>query len=113
MVCKARSGIKEVHFLPFNPTDKRTALTYIDANGNMHRVSKGAPEQVVYIIHSHFLRTITFVYSLFNFSDILCRFSILHITKQKLDGEFMQLLTSSQNVDFDHLESRNRFNSFS
>jgi len=26
--------------------DKRTALTYIDANGNWHRVSKGAPEQV-------------------------------------------------------------------
>lgn len=44
--CKARAGIKEVHFLPFNPTDKRTALTYIDAAGNMHRVSKGAPEQV-------------------------------------------------------------------
>lgn len=45
---KARTGIKEVHFLPFNPTDKRTALTYIDAAGNMHRVSKGAPEQVVH-----------------------------------------------------------------
>lgn len=46
--CKARAGIKEVHFLPFNPTDKRTALTYLDAAGKMHRVSKGAPEQVVY-----------------------------------------------------------------
>lgn len=44
--CKARAGIQEVHFLPFNPTDKRTALTYIDAAGKMHRVSKGAPEQV-------------------------------------------------------------------
>ncbi|KAI5408260.1 hypothetical protein KIW84_054183, partial [Lathyrus oleraceus] len=41
---EARAGIKEVHFLPFNPTDKRTALTYIDGAGNMHRVSKGAPE---------------------------------------------------------------------
>lgn len=43
---KARAGIQEVHFLPFNPTDKRTALTYIDHEGKMHRVSKGAPEQV-------------------------------------------------------------------
>lgn len=44
--CKAQAGIQEVHFLPFNPTDKRTALTYLDASGKMHRVSKGAPEQV-------------------------------------------------------------------
>lgn len=43
---KARVGIQEVHFLPFNPTDKRTALTYIDSEGKTHRVSKGAPEQV-------------------------------------------------------------------
>ncbi|GAV78831.1 hypothetical protein CFOL_v3_22296, partial [Cephalotus follicularis] len=41
---KARAGMQEVHFLPFNPTDKRTALTYIDGDGKMHRVSKGAPE---------------------------------------------------------------------
>ncbi|KAL7183085.1 hypothetical protein ACSBR1_041711 [Camellia fascicularis] len=38
---------KEVHFLPFNPVDKRTALTYIDASGNWHRASKGAPEQIL------------------------------------------------------------------
>ncbi|KAL5141090.1 Plasma membrane ATPase 4 [Glycine soja] len=44
---KARAGIREVHFLPFNPVDKRTALTYIDANGNWHRASKGAPEQIM------------------------------------------------------------------
>ncbi|KAK1267076.1 Plasma membrane ATPase 1 [Acorus gramineus] len=44
---EARAGIQEVHFLPFNPTDKRTALTYIDSEGKMHRVSKGAPEQEV------------------------------------------------------------------
>ncbi|KAG0470721.1 hypothetical protein HPP92_017421 [Vanilla planifolia] len=43
---EARAGITEVHFLPFNPVDKRTALTYIDAHGNWHRVSKGAPEQI-------------------------------------------------------------------
>ncbi|XP_008810004.2 plasma membrane ATPase [Phoenix dactylifera] len=44
---EARAGIREVHFLPFNPVDKRTALTYIDADGNWHRVSKGAPEQIM------------------------------------------------------------------
>ncbi|GAU20195.1 hypothetical protein TSUD_352590 [Trifolium subterraneum] len=49
---EARAGIKEVHFLPFNPTDKRTALTYIDAAGTMHRVSKGAPEQILNLAHN-------------------------------------------------------------
>ncbi|XP_042388639.1 plasma membrane ATPase-like [Zingiber officinale] len=44
---EARAGIREVHFLPFNPVDKRTALTYIDSNGSWHRVSKGAPEQML------------------------------------------------------------------
>ncbi|WOL06428.1 plasma membrane ATPase isoform X2 [Canna indica] len=44
---EARAGIKEVHFLPFNPVDKRTALTYIDSNGKWHRSSKGAPEQII------------------------------------------------------------------
>ncbi|KAL0395168.1 UNVERIFIED_CONTAM: Plasma membrane ATPase 1 [Sesamum latifolium] len=44
---EARAGITEVHFLPFNPTDKRTALTYVDTDGKMHRVSKGAPEQIL------------------------------------------------------------------
>ncbi|KAL3841056.1 hypothetical protein ACJIZ3_025647 [Penstemon smallii] len=44
---EARAGIKEVHFFPFNPVDKRTALTYIDNDGNWHRASKGAPEQIL------------------------------------------------------------------
>ncbi|CAH8273019.1 unnamed protein product [Arabidopsis lyrata] len=44
---EARAGIREVHFFPFNPVDKRTALTYIDGNGNWHRVSKGAPEKIL------------------------------------------------------------------
>ncbi|KAF3976074.1 hypothetical protein CMV_000719 [Castanea mollissima] len=44
---EARAGIREVHFLPFNPVDKRTALTYIDEKGNWHRASKGAPEQII------------------------------------------------------------------
>lgn len=43
---QARANIKELHFLPFNPVDKRTAITYIDASGNWYRASKGAPEQV-------------------------------------------------------------------
>jgi H+-transporting ATPase len=44
---EARAGIKEVHFLPFNPVEKRTAITYIDGSGEWHRVSKGAPEQII------------------------------------------------------------------
>uniref|UniRef100_J3KVD0 P-type H(+)-exporting transporter n=1 Tax=Oryza brachyantha TaxID=4533 RepID=J3KVD0_ORYBR len=35
----ARRGIEEVHFLPFNPVDKRTALTYIKVDdGTWHRI---------------------------------------------------------------------------
>ncbi|CAE5978736.1 unnamed protein product [Arabidopsis lyrata] len=44
---EARAGITEVHFLPFNPVEKRTAITYIDSNGEWHRCSKGAPEQII------------------------------------------------------------------
>ncbi|KAJ4971125.1 hypothetical protein NE237_004224 [Protea cynaroides] len=44
---EARAGITEVHFFPFNPVDKRTALTYTDSDGKWHRVSKGAPEQIL------------------------------------------------------------------
>ncbi|RWR78959.1 plasma membrane ATPase 4 [Cinnamomum micranthum f. kanehirae] len=44
---EARAGIREVHFFPFNPVDKRTALTYIDSDGRWHRASKGAPEQIL------------------------------------------------------------------
>ncbi|KAJ3677273.1 hypothetical protein LUZ60_002997 [Juncus effusus] len=44
---EARAGIREVHFLPFNPVDKRTAITYIDDDGKWHRASKGAPEQII------------------------------------------------------------------
>ncbi|KAK1389509.1 Plasma membrane ATPase [Heracleum sosnowskyi] len=44
---EARAGLQEVHFLPFNPVDKRTAITYIDTSGNWHRSSKGAPEQII------------------------------------------------------------------
>ncbi|TYK31370.1 plasma membrane ATPase 4 [Cucumis melo var. makuwa] len=48
----ARAGIREVHFFPFNPVDKRTALTYIDSSDNWHRVSKGAPEQILNLCNS-------------------------------------------------------------
>ena len=41
---KAGAGSQRVYLLPFNPTDK--PMTYIDSEGKMHRVSKGAPEQV-------------------------------------------------------------------
>ncbi|KAK7411620.1 hypothetical protein VNO78_03055 [Psophocarpus tetragonolobus] len=44
---EARAGITEVHFLPFNPVDKRTAITYIDSKGDWQRSSKGAPEQII------------------------------------------------------------------
>ncbi|XP_042060145.1 plasma membrane ATPase 4-like [Salvia splendens] len=44
---EARVGITEVHFLAFNPVEKRTAITYIDNKGDWHRVSKGAPEQII------------------------------------------------------------------
>lgn len=36
-----------VHFLLFNPTEKRAEITYVDGAGIMHRVSKGAPEQLL------------------------------------------------------------------
>ncbi|KAL9224418.1 hypothetical protein vseg_000451 [Gypsophila vaccaria] len=44
---EARAGIQEMHFLPFNPVEKRTAITYIDSNGDWHRASKGAPEEII------------------------------------------------------------------
>ncbi|OWM85840.1 hypothetical protein CDL15_Pgr012090 [Punica granatum] len=44
---EAREGTTELHFLPFNPVDKRTAITYIDSDGNWHRDSKGAPERII------------------------------------------------------------------
>ncbi|KAH9734190.1 ATPase 11 plasma membrane-type-related [Citrus sinensis] len=36
---KARADIQEVHFLPFDPTGKRTALTYIDSEEIRRRVN--------------------------------------------------------------------------
>ncbi|KAG5225978.1 ATPase family protein [Salix suchowensis] len=44
---EARADITEVHFLPFNPVEKRTAITYYDSKGDWYRSSKGAPEQII------------------------------------------------------------------
>ncbi|KAL0885951.1 hypothetical protein Bca101_009934 [Brassica carinata] len=44
---EARAGVREVHFLPFNHVDKRTALTYVESDGSWYRASKGAPEQIL------------------------------------------------------------------
>lgn len=49
---QARAGITEIHFLPFNPTEKRTALTYVDNTGKWYRASKGAPEQVHFYVRT-------------------------------------------------------------
>jgi H+-transporting ATPase len=52
-VKEARAGLQELHFLPFNPVDKRTAITYIDqADGKMKRASKGAPEQILALAYN-------------------------------------------------------------
>ncbi|KAG6550615.1 hypothetical protein Mapa_007868 [Marchantia paleacea] len=51
----ARRGIQELHFLPFNPVEKRTAITYIDdSDGRMYRSSKGAPEQILELAHNRY-----------------------------------------------------------
>ncbi|CAN0877805.1 ATPase 10, plasma membrane-type [Linum grandiflorum] len=44
---EARANIREVHFMPFNPVDRRTAITYITSDGKWYRASKGAPEQIL------------------------------------------------------------------
>ncbi|KAG6421481.1 hypothetical protein SASPL_118034 [Salvia splendens] len=44
---EARARITEVHFLAFNPVEKRTTITYIDNKGDWPRVSKGAPKQII------------------------------------------------------------------
>ncbi|KAG6557064.1 hypothetical protein Mapa_000990 [Marchantia paleacea] len=49
---EARAGIREVHFLPFNPVDKRTAITFIDESGKWHRATKGAPEEILHLAHN-------------------------------------------------------------
>lgn len=44
----ARTGIKLLDFKPFNPTDKRTEITYTeDATGHMKRVTKGMTGSII------------------------------------------------------------------
>ncbi len=75
---QARANITELHFLPFNPVDKRTALTYIDgADGKWYRASKGAPEQVLLCSlciwnFQHILPAVQSIISLAWF--VLCRY---------------------------------------
>ncbi|GLJ54921.1 hypothetical protein SUGI_1179180 [Cryptomeria japonica] len=49
---EARAGIREVHFLTFNPVDKHIAFTNIGYEGNWHRASKGAPKQILDLYNS-------------------------------------------------------------
>jgi magnesium-transporting ATPase (P-type) len=59
IIFQARENITEIHFLPFNPVFKRTAITYIDAHGKWFRVSKGAPEQVSFHSNASFTVSMT------------------------------------------------------
>jgi H+-transporting ATPase len=50
---KARDGITELYFMPFDPTNKRTEITYkIDLSGKSNRVSKGAPQVILELCRS-------------------------------------------------------------
>ena len=99
-----RAGIQEVHFLPFNPTDKRTALTYIDGAGKMHRAVRVHQSRYKLKISIEFLTFQVPPQVLSSFAKMLCRFSIWHVTNQRLNGRCMTLLTSLQNVDYVPLE---------
>ncbi|CAF1134558.1 unnamed protein product [Didymodactylos carnosus] len=45
---KTRDGIEEMFFKPFNPTDKRTEITYkLLSDGSVHRVSKGMSHTIL------------------------------------------------------------------
>ncbi|CAF3927872.1 unnamed protein product [Rotaria sp. Silwood2] len=45
---KIREGIEELEFKPFNPTDKRTEITYkITSDGSVHRISKGMSHAIL------------------------------------------------------------------
>jgi len=45
---KIREGIEELQFKPFNPTDKRTEITYRTiSDGKVHRISKGMSHAIL------------------------------------------------------------------
>jgi H+-transporting ATPase len=42
---QVHANLTNIHFLPFNPVEKRTTLTYIDGfDGKWYCASKGVPE---------------------------------------------------------------------
>nr|GEW53570.1 ATPase 9, plasma membrane-type isoform X1 [Tanacetum cinerariifolium] len=43
----SQAGITDMHFLLFNPVEKRTTIAYIDQSGNWQGVTKRPPEQIV------------------------------------------------------------------
>ncbi|CAF1572793.1 unnamed protein product [Adineta ricciae] len=45
---KIRAGIEELDFKPFNPTNKRTEITYkLTSDGSVHRISKGMSHSIL------------------------------------------------------------------
>lgn len=78
-----------MHFLPFNPVDKRTAITYIDENGEWHRSSKGAPEQVIeteiYISETYYMFSL-----LPNTTFFFLRSLNSAISKERLEEKLMK-----------------------
>lgn len=78
-----------MHFLPFNPVDKRTAITYIDENGEWYRSSKGAPEQVIetkiYISETYYMFSL-----LPNTTFFFLRSLNSAISKERLEEKLMK-----------------------
>eukprot|EP00871_Galdieria_phlegrea_P003618 jgi/Galph1/4257/GphlegSOOS_G2885.1 len=49
----ARKGIDELHFLPFDPVGKRTAITYKEhKDGKKYRITKGAPQIILNLAYN-------------------------------------------------------------
>lgn len=98
-----------MHFLPFNPVDKRTAITYIDENGDWHRSSKGAPEQVmtlkmlIYyqcnVLYDFLFTNLTLIFFLL----LLIRSLNSAISKERRKEKLMKLSMVLLNVGFDPL----------
>ncbi|CAN8254134.1 unnamed protein product [Cochlearia groenlandica] len=81
---EARAGIKELHFLPFSPANRRTALTYLDGQGKMHRVSKGAPEEVIVFV-IHFLYNYLLPHCFLRYCSVNLHIKILDMAHNKLE----------------------------
>lgn len=104
-----------MHFLPFNPVDKRTAITYIDENGDWHRSSKGAPEQVmtlkmlIYyecnVLYDFLFTNLTLIFFLL----LLIRSLNFAISKERRKEKLMKLSMVLLNVGFDPLVLLNKY----